>query len=227
LSLAPFVVVEGVDRVGKNTLAARLASRLTELGMKAGAFTTPDYGTASGRVLERLLRFPHPLLEDTSLILQGLMVANRFEVAARVEAARDAGRAAICVRWWPSAEIYGAADGEEVAQLGRASSRFLPEPDLYVLLDVRTEEIAERLDPANCYESSEALQCELAAQYRTMWRERARRDPRWMVCRMDPPGDEVAETRVAWRELYVRNLVEALVHKVGLLGQRLGETEHE
>jgi thymidylate kinase len=189
-SLPAFVVLEGVDRSGKNTVARLLADELGGRGRSVRVFTTPDRDTICGGLAGLYLRTHYKELLPTgkfrgaredAVVIQSLMLASRYKVASRVVAAREAGEVAVCVRWWPSAELYGTLADNLPAGLFAGACSFLPEPDVYALLDVDSGEVAGRLDPAERYEEDPALQDRLARAYREMWVEKGKDDPRWVV----------------------------------------------
>ena len=180
-----FVVIEGIDRVGKNTQADLLVRRLAEAGEKTRKYTTPDYRTASGDLVGRYLRGkvglrglvpgvveldPHgqQILFDNARSLNSLMIVNRYEVAAEIRGSLEQGLHVVCVRWWPSPYLYGLADGLDGGPILEACAH-LPEPDLYVLLDADVASVAPRLDRESRYEARLGVQEGLARAYRKLW----------------------------------------------------------
>lgn len=181
-----FVVIEGVDRVGKNTQADLLARRLNQAGERAWKLTTPDYETATGALIGRYLRGKvglrregpggdalgksvsiHALVDNTR-VMNSLMIVNRYEVASKIRAALGLGHHVVCVRWWPSPYLYGAEDGLDGEPILEACA-LLPEPDLYVLLDAEVSSFAHLLDQESKYEACRATQERLVHAYRELW----------------------------------------------------------
>lgn len=198
-----FIVIEGVDRVGKNTQADLLVKRLLAEGARASLHTTPRYSTETGILIARFLRGNVEVVsemaesepEADALVLQALMITNRYEVADRVRASLDRGEVAVCVRWGISALLYGEED-----RLGhdwvRGACSHLPEPDLSILLDASIEDISGKLDRGLKYEHSTSVQVRLALAYRRMWLDvhapgRGRGD--WVVVPSVGSPQEVAE----------------------------------
>ena len=182
-----FVVFEGVDRCGKGAQSELLRQRLASLGLSVKAYWTPDRRTAAGELAGHLLRGQVELAGNEStrraeaLALQCLLTCCRYEVAARVRADLVADTSVVCARWWPSAVVYAGEDGLD-AEVIRAHSSFLPEPDLYVLLDVVPVTIAGRFDPGERYEAKVEVQERLADGYRRLWADRAAVLPgKWVV----------------------------------------------
>jgi dTMP kinase len=203
-----FVVIEGVDRVGKNTQADLLAERLCSTDVMVRTFTTPDYKTATGKLIAEFLKgdvglFGPPdkrRLDDEAIVFQSLLTTNRYEVSSQIQTALALGEVVVCVRWWPSAVLYGAEEGLDPVEI-RAVCSGLPEPDLYVLLDVDPDRVARRLDRYSRYEAMESVQRSLSVSYRNMWLERLNDehlDPaeriRWAIVRDDDNPAAVAES---------------------------------
>ncbi len=188
-----FVVLEGVDRCGKTSQAELLVERLLARGISARRFSTPDYGGFAGRAIEEHLV---GVRAGDYLALECLQLANRYEVASRIEETLKRGEVAVCVRWSQSAELYGEVSGQDVAAIRRACS-FLPVPDLNILVDANPEEIAVRYDKRNTYEQDLALQVQLSRNYRSMWGARADATGRWRVVDgwRDP---HVVAAEIAW-----------------------------
>jgi dTMP kinase len=171
----PFIVIEGIDRCGKNLQADLLIHRLESVGISTSFFSTPCYNGVSGEAiasyLHGLARLSNVATGEKSihdaLALECMMIANRYEVAAQVVKSLDAGLAVVCVRWKPSAELYGLEDGLRQSFIAAACS-LLPDPDLCVLLDVNPADIAERFDKTSRYELG-TRQIRLAEAYRMYW----------------------------------------------------------
>lgn len=205
-----FVVLEGIDRCGKTTQAELLRQRIVSLGLPVRAYGTPDRRTETGRLAARLLRGNIEVTGDPAargdasvqpydeeLLLQCALTCNRYEVAARVRRNLGQGISVICVRWWPSAVAYAAEDGIDDEEV-RETTSFLPEPDLYVLLDVDPEAVAGRLDPGERYEASSGLQERIRCRYLRLWEERRCWLPvKWSVVRADHDASRVSED--VWR----------------------------
>jgi len=207
VQLPPFVVLEGVDRSGKTTVARMLVGRLLDAKVRARCFTTPDRDTLCGGLAGSYLRtwyedrLPSGTFRGASeaaVVIQSLIMASRYEVASRVAAAREAGEVAVCVRWWPSAELYGTLADNLPAGLLAGACSFLPEPDLCALLDADASEVAGRLDPNERYEGDPALQARLAGAYRELWARRGRDDPRWLVLPAGKAPGDLADLLVGY-----------------------------
>lgn len=171
-----FVVLEGIDRCGKTLQAELLKDRLIAQGHDVQLFSTPDYeGFGGQEIASHLLG-----RRDLSVLgFEGLQLANRYVVASRVREVVTKGRMAICVRWIPSALLYGAIAGLDTEMIQRASSHLL-EADLNILLDVNPMDIASRFDQRNIYERDLLVQIRLRQGYLDIWENHGDSD-KWVV----------------------------------------------
>lgn len=212
-----FVVIEGIDRCGKNLQAELLVQKFRELGEPTMSFTTPSYETATGRLVSGLLLGQYRMSGISAvegegaldrsrrvkqaelLAMECVLEANRYEVAAQIKRCLGQGQNAVCVRWWPSSLVYAQDDGLDTSRLLDACA-FLPTPDVYVLLQVLPEKIRPRLDPRNRYEGDSDKQKRLAEAYRRLWDEQrwdkqrqSPRDRRWIAVSGDSTPNRVHE----------------------------------
>ena len=201
-----FVVIEGIDRCGKNLQADYLERRFAEAGRLARKFTTPNYNGSSGEAIQSYL-LGRTFLADRHLksesmygpmVLQSLLISNRYAVAADIRrelAARSA--AVVCVRWWQSALLYGQRDGINSIFVRDACSH-LPEPDLHLLLDVDPDRVAGRLDRSSQYEDP-TTQRTLAIAYRALWQAHYGKDPAWVI--VDGEGEPTLVAARIWKAI--------------------------
>jgi dTMP kinase len=134
------IAFEGLDQSGKQTQAELLRQRLTESGRTVRLFSFPDYHTPIGIQLGRALRGEHEYAAD---VMQLLYVANRYEWKDEIARQRDAGTILICDRYLASSVAYGEAHGLDAAWLAEVQ-KYLPQPDLTILLDIPPEVSARR-----------------------------------------------------------------------------------
>jgi thymidylate kinase len=171
-----FVVVEGIDLVGKTVQADLLAKHLRDGGSDVSSYSFPSYDSPTGRVIREHLRgnvaltvqdetlgLPN-ISEHDSLVFQCLQLADKYAVAPEIEGCLAAGRKVVCCRWWQSAVAYGAETDVDAGWTRRACA-CLPRADVNVLLD---------LDPARARrrpgESPDRLEADLARQERVRQR---------------------------------------------------------
>lgn len=150
-----FIVVEGSDAVGKNTLTESLLT-LVRTGRRATKVSFPRYDTPVGRLIRDHL-MERIFLDGTagagisvseldlasSLMFQCLMLADKVDAASLIKRALDAGDVVIADRYWPSAYVYGKVEGLDADWLLR-THELLPEADVNILLDLPQEEALKR-----------------------------------------------------------------------------------
>ena len=123
----------------------------------------PDYATAIGAEIFKALHGERDYPAD---VLQLLYVANRGEKRERIEAWIAAGVVVVCDRYIASSIAYGEAHGLDAAWLGEIQ-RFLPAPDLTILLDIAPETAAGRKAAArDRFERDLDLLARVRASYR-------------------------------------------------------------
>ncbi len=134
------IAFEGLDQSGKQTQAELLRDRLTDAGRKVKLLSFPDYQTAIGSEIGRALRGERDYSAD---VMQLLYVANRYEWKGDIVRAKEAGTILVCDRYLASSIAYGDAQGLDRAWL-RDIQKYLPQPDLTILLDIPPEVSARR-----------------------------------------------------------------------------------
>ncbi len=134
------IAFEGLDQSGKQTQAELLRDRLTAKGRTVRLLSFPDYGTVIGAEIGSALRGERHYGAD---VMQLLYVANRYEYKdAIADAIRD-GIVLVCDRYLASSVAYGEAQGLDPIWLA-AIQRYLPQPDVTILLDIGPEASARR-----------------------------------------------------------------------------------
>jgi dTMP kinase len=134
------VVFEGLDQSGKQTQAERLRDRLVAAGRTVRLLSFPSYDTHLGAEIGRALKGERDYAADT---MQLLYVANRFEWKPEIERELAKGTVVVCDRYLASSVAYGEAfglDGQWLSEI----QRYLPQPDLTVLLDIDSQVSASR-----------------------------------------------------------------------------------
>jgi dTMP kinase len=134
------VAFEGLDQSGKQTQAERLRDRLTAVGRTVRLLSFPDYQTHIGGEIGRALRGEREYGAD---VMQLLYVANRYEYRDEIAREREAGTIFVCDRYLASSVAYGEAHGLDGAWL-REMQKYLPQPDLTILLDIPPDVSARR-----------------------------------------------------------------------------------
>jgi dTMP kinase len=134
------IAIEGLDQSGKATQAQLLRDGLRESGTRARLVSFPDYGTSIGEELARALQGER---EYGPEVMQLLYIANRYERKDDLERWLAGGLVVVCDRYVASSVAYGDAQGLDVDWLA-TTQRFLPTPDLTILLDIPPQVAAER-----------------------------------------------------------------------------------
>lgn len=172
------IVIEGIDGSGKGTQAELLSLLLSAYNLHF-----PNYGTATGQLIARMLSGEavlatarehalgaHKEGPATALALQALMIANRLEIVPDVMRELTVHqRNVVLDRYHISGLVYGAYDELDPCWLQKVHSS-LPKPDLCLLLDMPYEMSFERR-PArqNMYEANRERMAYVAAAYRRLW----------------------------------------------------------
>ena len=134
------IAFEGLDQSGKETQAKALRDRLRAGGAKSRVVSFPDYGTTIGEEIARALQGER---DYDAEVMQLLYVANRYERKSDIERWQAAGLVVIFDRYVASSIAYGEAQGLESEWLV-SLQRFLPWPDLTILLDITPEIAVQR-----------------------------------------------------------------------------------
>jgi len=134
------IAFEGLDQSGKQTQAERLRDRVVEAGRLVRLLSFPAYDTAIGTEIGRALQGDRDYGPD---VMQLLYVANRYEWKPQIEFELGRGTVLICDRYLASSIAYGEAQGLDAAWLTEIQ-KYLPQPDLTVLLDIEPQVSASR-----------------------------------------------------------------------------------
>ena len=178
------IVFEGLDQSGKQTQAEALRDHLTSLGRQCRLLSFPDYSTPIGSEISRGL---HGEREYGPDVMQLLYVANRHEKKPEIERDLDAGITIICDRYIASTIAYGEAHGLNAAWLTEIQ-RYLPAPDLSVLLDIAPETASQRKAAGrDKYERD----LPLLSRVRESYRRQAAGAETWLRLDGERPRDDV------------------------------------
>jgi dTMP kinase len=134
------IAFEGLDQSGKQTQAERVRDRVTALGRECRLLSFPDYQTPIGIEISKALHGERDYAAD---VMQLMYVANRYEKRDEMKKALAGGTILVCDRYLASSIAYGEAQGLDPAWL-RDIQKFLPQPDLTILLDIAPETAVER-----------------------------------------------------------------------------------
>jgi dTMP kinase len=178
------VSFEGLDQSGKQTQAEALRDAVTARGRECRMLSFPDYQTVIGGEIGRALHGEREYAPD---VMQLMYVANRYEKRAAIESWLADGVVLLCDRYVASSIAYGEAQGLDAAWLEEIQ-KFLPQPDLTILLDIAPETAVQRKSSGrDRYERDLAL---LGRVRRSYHRQSA--GPRWLRLDGERPRDDVA-----------------------------------
>ncbi|MBA2301279.1 MAG: dTMP kinase [Acidobacteria bacterium] len=167
------IAFEGLDQSGKQTQAEGLRDFVRDRGRQCRLLSFPDYHTAIGGEISRALHGERDYAPDT---MQLLYVANRYEKRVWIEDQLAAGTVIVCDRYVASTVAYGEAQGLDAIWLENIQ-RFLPRPDLTVVLDIAPETAVRRKATGrDRYERDLALLSRVRDSYR-----RQSRQERWLI----------------------------------------------
>ena len=178
------IAIEGLDQSGKATQAERLRDHLREQGARARLVSFPDYGTSIGEEIARALQGEREYGPEA---MQLLYVANRYERKTDLERWLSGGLAVVCDRYVASSIAYGVAQGLDADWLADIQ-RFLPRPELTILLDIDPALAAERKTAGRDRYERDLV---LLERVRDSYLEQAERSD-WLCVDGNRPKDDVA-----------------------------------
>jgi dTMP kinase len=178
------IAFEGLDQSGKETQAGLLRATLERAGHVVESVTFPSDATRIGQEIRAGLAGRRDYSAD---VMQLLFVANRYEWRPQIEAWLQCGTVVICDRYQASSVAYGEAHGLDPAWL-TDTQRYLPQPALTVLLDIRPETaLARKQTGRDRYERD----LDLLARVRESYRRQARA-AEWLLVDGERPREDVA-----------------------------------
>ena len=178
------IAFEGLDQSGKQTQAERVREYVTERRRECRLLSFPDYETAIGAEICKAL---HGQREYGADVMQLMYVANRYERRAEMTRWLQDGLVLVCDRYLASSIAYGEAQGLDPEWL-RDMQRFLPKPDLTILLDIAPETAVQRkASGRDRYERDLAL----LSRVRDSYRRQAEQDG-WLRLDGERPRDTVS-----------------------------------
>lgn len=211
-TVAPLIVIEGIDGSGKGTQAQQLTERLTAAGRRVRLLSFPRYReTLFGHAIGDFLNGRFGQLGEVHPFLASVLyAADRFESKSVLFEALQQSDVVVCDRYVPSNLAHQGAkvDGVERDELLRTIERIefevfaLPRPSLVVLLDVPVD-IAQRniaaKKPRNYTDKAADLQ-EADAAYlqrvRDVYLQLASAEPNWQRVESVRAGQQRAITEI-------------------------------
>lgn len=178
------IAFEGLDQSGKQTQAERVREYVTERRRECRLLSFPDYETAIGGEIRKALHGDREYAPD---VMQLMYVANRYERRGEMTRWLQDGHVLVSDRYLASSIAYGEAQGLDPEWL-RDIQRFLPKPDLTILLDIAPDTAVQRKATGrDRYERDLAL----LSRVRDSYRRQAEQDG-WLRLDGERPRDAVS-----------------------------------
>jgi len=178
------IAFEGLDQSGKQTQAEGVKAHLVARGRECHLLSFPDYATPIGSEISKAL---HGEREYGPDVMQLMYVANRYEKRIEMERALGSGLVLVCDRYLASSIAYGEAQGLDASWL-RDMQRYLPRPDLTILLDIAPETaVTRKAAGRDRYERDLAL----LSRVRQSYQRQAAHDG-WLHVNGERPRDAVS-----------------------------------
>lgn len=128
-----FLVFEGLDRTGKSTQAKLLCEKMNFYGMPTELIRFPNRESPTGKILDSYLKKEITLEPHAAHLL---FSANRWEMAAEMEAKLGAGINLVVDRYFYSGIAYSAANGLSFSWV-KESDGGLPIPDILFFINAK------------------------------------------------------------------------------------------
>jgi len=221
-----FIVIEGIDLVGKSTQHAMLVQHLASLrggrGRSVAPYSFPAYDSPTGKAIgdhlrgnvaltvqDETLGLPN-ISEHDSLALQCLQVVDKYAVAPEIAGCLNSGQTVVACRWWQSCYAYGMEASVDAGWV-RRSCALLPRADVNILLDLDPTKTRRRPGVSlDRLEADRAQQARIRQRYLDLWRGDTGEHGFWAV--VDADGSAVD----------VHGRILAVLHAAGIL---LGGTQ--
>lgn len=131
------IVLEGLDRVGKSTLASKLVEFLKRTSRPVSHYRFPDRSTVFGQKIDDYLKGKLELADDH--VVHMLFSLNRWELNKKIRQTIQQGTTVIVDRYSYSGIAYSSAKHGLTMKWCIQSERGLPKPDLVIYLELPEE----------------------------------------------------------------------------------------
>ena len=160
------IVIEGVDKAGKETQTRLLLESLKLSGRICVVMDFPDYITPIGMEIKAFLEGNR---EYPNELKHMLLSANRWERKSEIESMIEKGTIVIMNRYYQSNIVYGVSNGLNINWLANLD-RGLPKEDVVIVLDVSPTLLTERLTgrDLDSFEKNQKLLLEVKKNYRKL-----------------------------------------------------------
>jgi dTMP kinase len=160
------IVIEGVDKAGKQTQARLLVESLKLSGRICAVVDFPDYTTPIGKEIKAFLEGNREYPNESKHML---LSANRWERKGKIESMIKKGTIVIMNRYYQSNLVYGVSNGLNINWLANLDSG-LPKEDVVIVLDVSHTVLTERSTERelDSFEKNQKLLLEVNRNYRKL-----------------------------------------------------------
>ena len=157
----PLIVLEGIDKAGKDTQTRLLADGLRKAGKTVNCVSFPDYTTSLGREIKRFLLGEVCFRAE---VRQLLYVANRWEREEDIRRWLEDKCYVLADRYIPAGLVYGMVNGLDLEWMLHLEEG-LPRADLVIILDIPPETAVEREMAQDVYEKDIEFQARIRSMY--------------------------------------------------------------
>ena len=157
----PLIVLEGIDKAGKDAQSKFLGRELTKRGCQVELIAFPDYATHLGKELKKFLEGKINLRSE---VRQLLYVANRWERQRDVERWLKEEVFVIADRYVPSGIAYGLANGLDLNWM-LSLEKGLPAAEMVIVIDISTETSYKRDASRDFYEKNRVFLRKVRGSY--------------------------------------------------------------
>jgi dTMP kinase len=159
------IVIEGIDKAGKETQSRLLMDALKLSGKICIRMDFPDYTTPIGGEIRAFLDGKRNYPNEVKHML---LSANRWEKKKEIECMIDKGIILIMNRYYQSNLVYGISHGLNINWLLNLDSG-LPKEDLVIVLEVSPKSSYQReIENRDTFEHDQKLLIEVHKNYRKL-----------------------------------------------------------
>lgn len=160
------IVIEGVDKAGKQTQSRLLVESLKLSGRICVVVDFPDYNTPIGMEIKAFLEGKR---EYSNELKHMLLSANRWERKREIESMIEKGSIVIMNRYYQSNLVYGVSNGLNINWLANLE-KGLPKEDIVIVLDVSSTVPTDRSTEGDLdsFEKNQKLLLEVNKNYRKL-----------------------------------------------------------
>jgi dTMP kinase len=160
------IVIEGVDKAGKQTQARLLVESLKLSGRICVVVDFPDYNTPIGMEIKAFLESKREYPDELKHML---LSANRWERKSEIESMIEKGTIVIMNRYYQSNLVYGVSNGLNINWLANLD-KGLPKEDIVIVLYVSSTVLTDRLKERDLdsFEKNQKLLLEVNKNYRKL-----------------------------------------------------------